>query len=164
MDYLPEFCIARVLILGCGNILFGDDGFGPEVIAYLERNYAVPDDVCIMDVGTGVRKLLFTLALSPSRPEEIVVVDAVDRDGTKGQIIEIPLEDIPAVKTDDFSMHQAPTSNLLRELRDSGVKVTVLVCDVGYVPQEIRTGLLPEAARAVPIMGRWIAGRYLLGT
>jgi len=160
MDYLPEFCTARVLILGVGNVLFGDDGFGPQVIAHLERNFPVPADVCLMDVGTGVRKILFTLALSSARPREIVIVDAVDRNGTRGQIIELLLEDIPLEKTDDFSMHQAPTSNLLRELRDSGAQVTVLVCDVGCVPQEICTGLSPLAASAVPIMARQIADRY----
>ncbi|MGQ9582191.1 MAG: hydrogenase maturation protease [Thermoplasmatota archaeon] len=28
---LPEYCTARVLVLGCGNPLVGDDGFGPAV-------------------------------------------------------------------------------------------------------------------------------------
>jgi coenzyme F420 hydrogenase subunit delta len=162
MDYLPEFCTARVLILGVGNILFGDDGFGPEVIAHLERTCAVPADVCLMDVGTGVRKILFTLALSSTRPQEIVIVDAVDRNGTKGEIFELPIEDIPTEKIDDFSMHQAPTSNLLRELRDSGVKLTVLACDVGEVPKEIHAGLSPLAADAIPLMARQIAERYRL--
>ena len=161
MDYFPEFCTARVLILGVGNILFGDDGFGPEVIAHLERNYAVPTDVCLMDVGTGVRKILFTLALSSTRPQEIVIVDAIDRNGTKGEVFELPLKDIPIEKMDDFSMHQAPTSNLLRELHDSGAKLIVLACDVGEVPKEIRTGLSTVAANAVSIMARQIADRYL---
>ena len=29
-----DYCKARVVILGCGNILFGDDGFGPEAVEY----------------------------------------------------------------------------------------------------------------------------------
>ncbi len=162
LDTLPSFCRARILILGVGNILFGDDGFGPEVVARLEREYALPDDVCAMDAGTGVRKILFTLALSPSRPEHVIVVDAVDRNGIRGQVTEISLEDIPAQKVDDFSMHQAPTSNLLRELRDSGTRVTVLACDVGHVPAEIRMGLSPAVAEAVSISCRQIADRYLV--
>jgi coenzyme F420 hydrogenase subunit delta len=161
MDCVPEFCTARVLILGVGNVLFGDDGFGPEVIAHLERNYAVPADVCLMDVGTGVRKILFTLAISSTRPQEIVIVDAVDRNGAQGQIAELSLEDIPLEKNDDFSMHQAPTSNLLRELRDSGTQVTVLACDVGCVPREIRAGLSPVVADMVPVMGQQIVERYM---
>ena len=35
MDDLPEYCTARVLVLGCGNPLVGDDGFGPAVAELL---------------------------------------------------------------------------------------------------------------------------------
>jgi coenzyme F420 hydrogenase subunit delta len=31
MDELPQYCTAGVLVLGCGNPLVGDDGFGPAV-------------------------------------------------------------------------------------------------------------------------------------
>ena len=40
-DTLPAFCIARVLILGVGNVLFGDDAFGPEAADYLARHYQI---------------------------------------------------------------------------------------------------------------------------
>ncbi len=162
MDTLPEFCRKPILILGCGNILLGDDGFGPQVIEYLTNHYVVPDDVCLMDVGTGVRKVLFTLALSDVRPQEIVVVDAVDWGGAPGRLVELPIEGIPQEKTDDFSMHQAPTSNLLRELRDQcGVRVTVLACDVGPVEPMVQPGLSDAAQRAVPAICQKIAERYL---
>src|SRR5450759_4566036 len=74
---LPAFCRARALVLGVGNILFGDDGFGPEVVRRLIDHYRIPDDMYVMDVGTGARKILFTVTLSEVRPEEIVIVDAV---------------------------------------------------------------------------------------
>ncbi len=76
VDILPAFCHARVLILGVGNLLFGDDGFGPAVVEDLLQNYAIPEDIYVMDVGTGVRKLLFTLLLGDVQPAEIVIVDA----------------------------------------------------------------------------------------
>ena len=34
-----------ILIFGCGNILWGDDGFGPAVIECLNEKYHLPDDV-----------------------------------------------------------------------------------------------------------------------
>ena len=91
LDSLPAFCQARVLILGVGNLLFGDDGFGPAVADTLLRNYLIPEDIYVMDVGTGVRKLLFTLTLSEDRPEEIVIVDAVDWDHEKGLVFHHPI-------------------------------------------------------------------------
>ena len=59
-----------------------------------------------------------------------------------GEIFEIDPADIPAVKLDDFSLHQLPTSNLLRELQEScGVEVRVLACQTGPLPEEISQGL-----------------------
>lgn len=160
-DILPSFCTATVLILGVGNVLFGDDGFGPEVIACLQRRYTLPPEVTALDVGTGARKVLFTVALSATRPHEIVVVDAVDWGRKPGQVEEIPVETLPVTKVDDFSLHQVPTSNLLRELQDDcGVKVTVLVCDTGQVPQVIEPGLTPATRDAVEQAASLLAARY----
>jgi coenzyme F420 hydrogenase subunit delta len=154
-DVLPTFCRAQVLILGVGNTLFGDDGFGPEVVETLIHDYDMPKDVCAMDVGTGARKVLFTLVLSAIRPQEIVIVDAVDWGQDVGQVVEIPVEALPITKVDDFSLHQAPTSNLLLELQKRcGVKVTVMACDVGAVPQVIEPGLSPTIRQAVTVACR----------
>ncbi|MBI5290685.1 MAG: hydrogenase maturation protease [Chloroflexi bacterium] len=165
MDTLPAFCRARVVILGVGNMLFGDDGFGPEVVDSLTRHYHIPDDIYLMDVGTGARKLLFTIivgaSLVPARPEEIIIVDAVDWGQGNGKVFEIPVESLPVTKVDDFSLHQVPTSNMLRELQDEcGVTVTVVACDVGVIPQEIAPGLSPAIAHAVIAASKQIADRF----
>ena len=163
IDFLPAFCSARVLVLGVGNMLFGDDGFGPEVARWLSDHYIIPADLYVMDVGTGVRKLLFTLALSESRPEEIIIVDAVDWAQAPGSVVEISAESLPVTKIDDFSLHQVPTSNLLRELQERcGVKVSVVACDVGVVPQEISPGLSTATLDAVVLAGQKIASRLSL--
>ena len=161
LDTLPGFCRARVLILGVGNVLFGNDGFGPEVIDHLTRHCAIPEDVDILDVGTGARKVLFTVSLSETRPQEIVIVDAVDWGQEIGSVSEISVESLPITKIDDFSLHQVPTSNMLRELQDDcGVKVSVIVCDVGGIPQMIEPGLSSEIEAAVVTAARRIAERY----
>lgn len=163
VDILPAFCHARVLILGVGNLLFGDDGFGPVVVEDLLQNYAIPEDIYVMDVGTGVRKLLFTLLLGDVRPDEIVIVDAVDWGNTIGQVKEITAGELPVTKIDDFSLHQVPTSNMLRELQEQGqVEVSVMVCDVGILPQRIEPGLSAEVRRAVKTAAGRIATRFSL--
>lgn len=163
LDTLPTFCRARVLILGVGNVLFGNDGFGPEVIDYLTRHFEIPEDICVMDVGTGARKVLFTVSLSETRPQEIVIVDAVDWGHEIGDVLEIPVESLPVTKVDDFSLHQVPTSNMLRELQvDCGVKVSVIVCDVGEIPQIIEPGLSSASEAAVAIAAQKIATCYEL--
>ncbi len=159
---LPDFCRAPSLILGCGNLLFGDDGFGCEVIAYLEEHHRVPKSVCLLDVGTGVRKILFTLCLSPTRPIRLLIIDAIDAGRTPGQIFEIDPSEIPVVKLDDFSLHQLPTSNLLRELQGfCGVEVRVLACQTGELPENITQGLSEPVRGAVPAAADWILREYL---
>jgi len=166
MDHheLPDFCRKPTLILGCGNILFGDDGFGCAVVEYLERNGPVPDHVCLADVGTGVRKLLFTLCLSPARPRRVLVVDAFDAGRAPGELFEIDPADIPAIKMDDFSMHQLPTSNLLRELQqECNVEVRVLACQTDLLPDSVNPGLSEAVQRAVPRAAERITAEYFGG-
>ena len=147
MDILEN----SILVLGCGNILFGDDGFGPEVVKYLQENYSLPPEVLVLDVGTSIRDLLFDLVLSERKPPKIIIVDAVDYpDRRPGEVFEIPVEGIPAKKTADFSLHQFPTVNLLQELKDhTGVEIHVIVVQVQDLPEEVSPGLSPEAAGAI---------------
>ena len=158
---IPEFCRRPVLIIGCGNLLFGDDGFGCALVEHLETHFETPDHVFLADAGTGVRKLLFTLCLSPVRPGRILIVDAVDAGREPGEWFEIDPSAIPAVKLDDFSMHQLPTSNLLRELQEqAGIEIRVLVCQTGPLPEEISPGLSGPVECAIPPAAEWIARHY----
>jgi len=160
-DAIPAFCSKPTLILGCGNILFGDDGFGCALAEHLERHCHPPESVCVADAGTGVRKLLFTLCISPVRPRRILILDAIDAGRTPGEWFSIDPASIPAVKLDDFSLHQIPTSNLLRELQEqAGVEVQVLVCQTGPLPDEVCPGLSEPVRCAVPQAAQWIAQEY----
>ena len=147
---VPHWYDKRIIVLGCGNVLFGDDGFGPAVAQYCQAHHGSPPDVCILDAGTSVRNVLFDILLSDRRPSRIVIVDAMDGGYEPGELFEPDLDSVPRVKIDDFSMHQLPTSNLLRELRDlGGVQITVLACQTSAIPEEVRTGLSGPVAQAV---------------
>jgi len=149
-SFLPDYCRKKTLILGCGNRLFGDDGFGPAVIEHLIANHAIPEDVYVMDVGTGVRKILFTLTLAPGRPTAVVLIDAIDRGKKPGELFEVPVEDLPPEKQDDFSLHQVPSSNLAMELRKAGVDIHVLACQIHHIPRNVSVGLSDPVRKAVP--------------
>lgn len=150
LDIVPEYCTKPVVVFGCGNILLGDDGFGPAVVKELHASGAVPECAEVIDAGTSVREFLFDIALSEQRPGLIVVIDAVDVGRCPGEVFEIPLDDIPVVKVSDYSLHQAPTSNLLRQLRDHcGVDVSVIVCQVEQIPDEVKMDLSPAVQEAV---------------
>jgi coenzyme F420 hydrogenase subunit delta len=164
MEQLPIYCQKEILIAGCGNELFGDDGFGPEVVEYLLSHCDIPNNICLLDVGTGIRKILFTISLSEPRPKVIVIIDAVDKGRKPGEIFEITLDEIPREKIDDFSIHQVPSSNLLRELQDfCSVKVRVMACQINTIPETMQSGLSEPVKKAVPLMAQRIVKEYFCG-
>ena len=142
-----------VLIFGCGNILWGDDGFGPAVIEHLNQHYSLPDDVLARDVGTSIRDTLFDLILSEQKPKLLIIIDAVDHpDRRPGEVFEIPVEGIPENKISDFSLHQFPTVNMLQEIKEkSGMQVKIIVARTESIPEEVQPGLSESIRRAVPV-------------
>jgi len=150
-ETVPEYVRKRVLILGVGNMLFGDDGFGPAAAEYALKNCKIPDDVYVMDVGTGAGDVLFTVGLSQEKPEKIIVLDAVDVKRKPGEIFELSIDELPANKVTDFSLHLFPATNLLKELRDQmGVDVVILACQAERIPDAVRPGLSDSVMQALP--------------
>ena len=155
----PEWYDKSILILGCGNILLGDDGFGPAVAQRLRDNFTIPADVCVFDAGTSVREILFDTILSDKKPSRIVIVDAIDYGREPGELFLLDIDSLPKIKLDDFSMHQIPTSNLLRELRNNcGIEVIVIACQVANSCDRVNPGLSKPVDATVKAAAELIAG------
>lgn len=156
-ECLPDFCRADTVVMGCGNRLLGDDGFGPAVVSYLKQCDEVPKGVALLDAGTGISRILFDIALTPSKPSRLIVVDAMKLGLPAGTVSCVALESFQSEQEKVFSEHQEPTSCLLRELRDMmGIQVTLLVAEPGFTPEEVSPGLSPAMLRAVGEAGELI--------
>lgn len=138
-------------MFGCGNPLFGDDGFGPEVIRCLESDYAIPDHVLCLDVGTSIRDILFDLLLDTELARTLIIVDAVEVEGREaGEIFEIRVDEIAPAKISDFSLHQFPTTNMLKEISEqTPIQVRVLVVQTSGLPDCVSPGLSEPVHGAV---------------
>lgn len=148
---MPDYWNREILVLGCGNILFGDDGFGPAVADYLQGNFEIPPEACVINAGLSVREILFTIILGEKRPKSVIIVDAVDAGRSPGELFELEPSQIPEVKIDDFSMHQLPTSNLLKELKEMcGVEVRIVSVQIQHIPDEVAPGLSKVVKDAIP--------------
>jgi coenzyme F420 hydrogenase subunit delta len=158
-----EHCSKRTLVLGCGNVLYGDDGFGPVVADELLERYSIPPDAAVLNLGLGTRGFIFDVLLSERQPRRIVVVDAMDRAGKRpGELFEVPLDELSREKVDDFSFHQGPTSNLLRELRDlCGVEIVIVCCQPQEIPAEMTRGLSAPVREAASEAARLVFERHL---
>ena len=71
-----------IRILGLGNVLMGDDGFGPYVIEALKAGYSFPPNVSVIDIGTpGLDLAPFLIGA-----DAIIVVDTVRAEGPAGGV------------------------------------------------------------------------------
>lgn len=138
-----------VVVLGCGNVLLGDDGFGPAVIERLLRS-DLPESMLALDVGTSIREHLLDYLMLPSlRPQLLIVVDA-GTGGCPGQVRQCRPDELPAAKIHDFSLHQFPTVNLLAELQaETGIEVVLLLAQAAVAPEQVAPGLSPAMQAAV---------------
>jgi hydrogenase maturation protease len=75
--------VARISVIGIGNVLEGDDAIGPTVVRVFESRYQVGDDVTVIDGGTpGLDLTAYLMGL-----EGLVVVDAIKtRTAAAGQV------------------------------------------------------------------------------
>jgi coenzyme F420 hydrogenase subunit delta len=147
-----EDVLEEVKIFGCGNVIMGDDGYGPAVVDALNSGYHIPAGMEAIDVGTCVREYLFDYLLTEEgRPGQIIILDAVDfQEKVPGEVFEIRPDQIPAKKIHDFSLHQFPTVNLLQELEENtGIRVLIIAAQIQYIPDEIAPGLSPAMTDAV---------------
>jgi coenzyme F420 hydrogenase subunit delta len=151
MDWSRMFN-SRVVVFGCGNTLFGDDGLGPAVIEALKQEQDIPSDVALLDVGTSIRPLLFDLILSEKHPQMVIIVDATTQSGRKpGEVFEIDVDEVDPKKIADFSLHQFPTTNLLQELKEAtDIDLRIIVAQTAYVPDKMDETLSPEIKAAIP--------------
>ena len=156
-----EWYDKSILILGCGNVLLEDDGFGSAVAQKLQSDFKIPSDVCVLDTRTSVREILFDTILADKKPSKIVIIDAMDCGLEPGELFSPDLDSYPKVKLDDFSLHQLPTSNLLRELRDfCGIQVDVVACQVAGACDRVNPGLSEPVSKAVGQAAELIAKEY----
>ena len=153
-----EGCLADIVILGCGNILLGDDGFGPAVIARLEQE-KLPRSVLLVDVGTSVREWLLDYLMAPElRPSLLFIVDATyQQKRAPGSLVTCRPAELPLSKVHDFSLHQFPTVNLLVELeQETGIRVELVLAQANTVPEEIAPGLTPAMEHATALASAMI--------
>lgn len=107
----------ETLVLGLGNILWADEGFGVRAVEALHAAYQFPDHVRIMDGGTqGI--FLIPWVRSCKR---LLILDAIDYGLEPGTIRVIRNDDVPRfMGARKMSMHQAGFQEVLMTAKLSG--------------------------------------------
>ncbi len=142
--------MARVVVLGIGNVLNGDDGLGPYVARTLQAGWDLDGDAEVLDAGTPGMDLVSML----HGTEAAILVDAVRDRGAPGDVNRYDRQEILAVgpKT-AMSPHEPGIREALLTLDFRGGGPTDVVL-LGAIPESIDlgTGLSGTLRGAVPAL------------
>ncbi len=100
----------QALILGIGNILWADEGFGVRTVEQLNQHYQFEDNVTVMDGGTqGIYLVQFV-----EQADILVVFDAIDYGLEPGEMKLIEGDDVPKyMGAKKMSLHQTGFQEVL---------------------------------------------------
>jgi hydrogenase maturation protease len=96
-------------ILGLGNILLQDEGFGVYFIGWFSERYSLPDSVRIIDGGT----LGFGLFDTITSCENLIVIDAIKTDDEPGSIYRFTQNEIELSHPPATSAHEVEFADIL---------------------------------------------------
>ncbi len=157
MEGMPE-----VLILGIGNLLWADEGFGVRAVEALHRTHAFAPNVKLMDGGTQGLYLIEHVR----RADILVVFDAVDYGLPPGTMKLVEDADVPRfLGAKKMSLHQTgfqeviATADLFgdlpRHLFLIGVQPEELEDYGGSLRDTVKAQIAPANAAALSYLARF---------
>lgn len=144
----------KIGIIGIGNLLLEDEGFGVHTVQYLENNYVFPENVEIQDAGTaGIYMSPFLEECDP-----VFAIDVVDIEGEPGSFHHFTLEDVKSGKfSTKMSPHQLGLLEILEvcKLRDAAPEhvefFTIIPHSLGETIElsEVAAGRMQDVAQMI---------------
>jgi hydrogenase maturation protease len=151
----------QVLVLGIGNLLWADEGFGVRAVEALHARWQLPANVSVIDGGTQGLYLLEQVCAA----ERVLVIDAIDYKLVPGTLRVFRDSEVPVWTDTMMSLHQATFQELLAlaRLRDRlpkhitliGVQPVVLDDLGGSLSPQVRARIDEAIALAIAELASW---------
>ncbi|MGY3621675.1 HyaD/HybD family hydrogenase maturation endopeptidase [Bradyrhizobium sp. USDA 10063] len=152
----------RILVLGIGNILWADEGFGVRAVEEFHCRYVVPDGVTILDGGTQGLYLVNFL----EKADCLIVFDAIDYGLLPGQLKLVRDDEVPKfTAAKKVSLHQTGFQEVLsaadllgrcpRELALIGCQPLDLEDWGGPLTAPVRAQIAPAIELACELLAQW---------
>lgn len=145
------------LVLGIGNLLWADEGFGVRCVEALHDRYELPEEVVLLDGGTQGLYLVNDVCAA----ERLLVLDAIDFGDPPGTLRVLVGDEVPRYAiAKKMSMHQTGFQDVLAaaELMGRAPREVVLI---GVQPAELEDyggSLTPKvSARLDEVVERAVA-------
>lgn len=144
-------------VIGLGNPLMGDDGFGLVALARLRDEWTL-EGVELADGGTWGMSLLPLIEDS----DRVVLLDAIAVGANPGEIVVLERDRLPIYLTRKLSPHQVDLSDVLAAAEWRG-KLPLETVAIGVEPQsvEMRLELSAVVAHAVEEAVGVVIGRLV---
>ncbi len=126
----------EVTILGIGNIILRDEGFGVRVAEYLDKHYEFPESVQIVDGGT----LGIELTQYVTGTEKLLVIDSINGGAEPGTTFRFHNDDVMEHFQDKLSAHEVGIQDVLGLLTVTGHKIPEVVV-IGVQPYDVEAGV-----------------------
>ena len=139
---------AEITVLGIGNTILSDEGFGVRVVEYLRENYIVPENVQLVDGGTlGVELMHFVVGT-----KKLLIIDSIDGGAEGGKIFHLRDEEILRHFTQKISAHEVGLQDILTMLEITDKKIPCVEL-LGAQPFSLDSGtnLTPQMQKLLPI-------------
>lgn len=152
----------RILVLGIGNLLWADEGFGVRCVEALNAGWRFGANVTVMDGGTQGLYLLPYV----QEADCLLVFDAVDYGDTPGDLREVVGDQVPRfMGAKKMSLHQTGFQEVLMAAELTGKLPAELVL-IGVQPEEledyggslrdvVKAQMAPALDLALAWLGRW---------
>jgi len=126
----------NITVLGVGNILMQDEGFGVRVVERLLAQYTFSDNAQVLDGGTlGMELLRFLLGT-----DKLLLIDAVSGGLPPGSLYQFSHDEVKAYFKEKVSMHELGIQDVLA-IMDVMEKPIQEIKILGVQPLTIETGL-----------------------
>jgi hydrogenase maturation protease len=131
----------RITILGLGNVLLQDEGFGVHFVRWFENNYRVPENVKIVEGGTLGYGLLDTVCSC----DRLLVIDVIKANAEPGAVYRFTKEEVDAQMLEPTSAHEVSFHDVLckAELIDELPEV-IFICVAPYKYKDMGLELTPS--------------------
>jgi len=137
----------KIVVLGVGNLLMGDDGFGPRVIKELQKR-EIPPNVEVMDAGVGGIAILSWI----EDVDKVVIVDSVQTGNEPpGTIYRFTDKEMPPSDMFMLSLHDlnlVDTINIGRIVQKMPEEIVIYGVEVKRIAEFSRE-MSPEVEAAV---------------
>lgn len=138
----------KILILGIGNILFGDEGVGVHLAHLLTKNYHFKSNEHTIKIVDGGTLAQFLIPLITAH-DKVLILDCVHvgADSKIGEVYAFDFKDVPLSITWQGSAHEVEMLQTLKMTEINGDLPDVRI--IGIIPEVIDTDTTFELSDSI---------------